>query len=655
MRNKKSLLIFFSIIFSIIFSSQLLYLLFLNISNNHLLNIPSWNTTNSSFYFSDMKVIFSWARRAYENFSIFQIGSNISEITNKYHYFSSRGLGYYIYGFLLNIFQTPILIITLNYVFFSFLNFYLVCCYFKEYKSINIIFLAILSILFGSKIFGGVLNPFHYYEYFKREMYDINTYFLNFYTQLYRIPNILINNIFIFLNFYLIKRFFLRPSNIFFLIVALFLLMSSFIDPLIFIIYIAFLFFIVLFHKYKNNISTNIFYFFLLIIFLLSLTLIFHFYNFNYVIKSGTERHGIGLPNFWVGNYIFSYEMLFFPILLFLIFFKNLRKFFLFDFYFLILTLSIYIAAHFFIGSFFAGRITHRNFEILIACISYSIIFKIFSDKLIIKKLKVFLIFFILHLVYVFLQTKSQFFFYYLCFLFFISFFLYLFFLIKNKNYRVYLINFFMIFLIIYFFISLYKKNITEKYTIEKSEIEQMNFFNWSTNISKMTVISLDLGFILNNELQTNNNVYISSILNSPALMTRADVIKRMNDIFYLYGFSKPDLSEYLKDYNSLDELNKEPFNYEKNNIALINEIIFYENYQVNYNKHIPINILLNEYEDYLKEKRYNNISYFDTCVITKYDSKFIKDKSFFSSLNNEKPIYKNSFLSAYHCKLKIN
>jgi len=651
MSNKNSFIIFFSVLFSIIFSSQFLYLLFLDINNNYLLNFPSWSSVNSSFYFSDMKVIFSWARRSYENWSIFEIGSNIHEISFKYHYFSSRGLGYFVYGFLLNFFQTPILVIALNYLIFSFLNFYLICFYFKKYNLIYIIFLTTLSILFGSKIFGGVLNPFHYYEYFKREMFDANNYYLIFATQLYRIPNILINNIFIFLIFFLIRDFFFKPSNKIIFFIILLLLLSSILDPIIFIIYLSLLFFIILFHKYKNNITSKIFYFLLIIIFLLSLTLIFHFYNLNYVIKSGTERHGIGLPTFWMGNYIFPYEMLFFPILLILIFFKDLKKYFLFEIYFLIFLLLIFITSYYLIGNFFSSRITHRNFEILIACISYSIFFKILSDKLILKKIKIVIIFFALHLVYVFLQVKLLIFFNYFLILLLFFFLIYLFFLIKNKNFSSFLKNSFIVIFFIYFCVSLLKKNIAEKYIVEKNEIEQMNFFNWSNNGLKKTVISLDLAFILNNELQTNNNVYITSILNAPSIMNKVDINKRLNDIFYLYGFSRSDLKEYLKNYNSIDELNSKGFDYEQNNLALINEIIFYENFQVNYNKQIPINILLKEYDNYLNQKQYKNINFFDTCVITNYDSKFIKNESYFSSLKKKEPIYKNSFLSVYECK----
>lgn len=652
MINKKTFLILFSILFSIIFSYQFLYLTILNVNNEYLLNIPSWNSSNNSFYFSDIKVIFSFSRRASENLSIFEIGSNIHEINYKYHYLSSRGLGFFINGFLLNFFQTPINVITINYLILSFLNFYIICLYFKDYKLIYVIFFTLISILFGSKVFGGVLNPFHYFEYFKREMFDMSSFYLSFYTALHRIPNILINNIFIFIIFFTNKKFFFRPEKKFFFIIFLLLLVSTFLDPIIFIIYLPFLFFIVLLHKYKNNISIKIFYFYLFLIFFISSTLIFHFYNYNYVIQSGTERHGIGLAHFWMGNSLFSYEMIIFPIFIFLIFFNDLKKYFLFEFYFLIIMLLIYIVSSFLFSNFFASRITHRNFEILIACISYSIIFKILYKKLITKKIKILAIFFILHLIYVFLQTKYQIFIYYFSFLILFLFFLYLFSLIKKKTYKNFLGNFLIIIFAIYFFISLHKQNSSKNYIVEQNEIEQMKFFNWSNQHLKRTIISLDLGFILNNELHTNNNVYISSILNSPSAMNRNDVIKRMNDIFYLYGFSSADLKKYLQNYNTIDEINNKTFDYKKNNIALLNEIIFYENFQVNYNKNDPINLLLKEYENYLKKEYFKNINFFDTCVITNYDDTFIKNQSFFSTLKKKKPIYKNLFLSVYECKL---
>jgi hypothetical protein len=123
-----------------------------------------------------------------------------------------------------------------------------------------------------------------------------------------------------------------------------------------------------------------------------------------------------------------------------------------------------------------------------------------------------------------------------------------------------------------------------------------------------------------------------------------------LNDIFYLYGFSVYDLEKFLKNYYTKWELDLEIFNYDKNNIGILNQIIFFENFQINYDKKIPIKILVDGYKEYLNQNQQNNINFFDTCVITKYDEKFIKHNSFFYFLKKNKPIYKNSFLSVFDC-----
>ena len=99
--------------------------------------------------------------------------------------------------------------------------------------------------MFGSKVFGGVLNPFHYYEYFLREFENIkifNSLEHSIYTALYRTPNILINNIFIFLSFYSIKKFNGRLYDFKTLFLYCPNLISTIIDPLIFIVISLFFF-----------------------------------------------------------------------------------------------------------------------------------------------------------------------------------------------------------------------------------------------------------------------------------------------------------------------------------------------------------------------------------------------------------------------------
>jgi len=647
--QKKKYLISISFIFAIFFSYDFIKLLFFDIFNNHLLNFPSNTTAHSYFYSNDNPMIFSWARRSYDNFSILQLGSNIKEINFSYHHLSSRGLGLFLYGLLLNIFSNSITVITIVYIICSFLNFYIICVFFKECKNIYTIFFTILSILFGSKIFGGVLNPFHYYEYFVREIFESKNYYLYFYTSLSRSPNILINNIFIFLNFFLLKKLYVNPINKLVYLITLLLFITSFIDPIIFAVYIFLFFLILFFHKFNNSFSRFFFLKALALIFFLSLTLIFHFYNLKILSNSGAEKHGIGLPHFWMGNPIFAYEMICFPIILFFIFYQNLKKHFTFEIVFLLSLFFISTSSFFLIGEFFSSRITHRNFEIIIASISYLFLYKIITNNLLSKKSLIIFVFFLLHLIYVYIQTSHQIFINYLFFLG--SFIAFIFILKKKFKNNIIFLRFFIFFFCIYFFTSLIIYNNRNKFFSEKNEIDQKSFFNWSNNSHvRRTVISLDLGFVLNNELHTNNYVYISNIANVPSKLNRSDLIKRLNDIFYLYGFSVYDLENFLKNYYTKWELDLETFNYDKNNIGILNQIIFFENFQINYDKKIPIKILVDEYKEYLNQNQQNNMNFFDTCVITKYDEKFIKYNSFFYFLKKNKPIYKNSFLSVFDC-----
>ena len=155
---------------------------------------------------------------------------------------------------------------------------------------------------------------------------------------------------------------------------------------------------------------------------------------------------------------------------------------------------------------------------------------------------------------------------------------------------------------------------------------------------------------LLNSELQGKSNVYITLITNAPESVNRSILQKRLNDIFYLYGFTLGDLSAFLVDYNTKWELRNLKYSFHKDNLSLLNKIIFYENFQINYDKKIPIKILLESYESYLSNQKYKDINFFDTCIISEYDKKFIKKNSFFYFLNDATPIYKNNYLSVYNC-----
>ena len=63
--------------------------------------------------------------------------------------------------------------------------------------------------------------------------------------------------------------------------------------------------------------------------------------------------------------------------------------------------------------------------------------------------------------------------------------------------------------------------------------------------------------------------------------------------MFYLYGFDVEDLDKFLSNYITLWEIDKNNYSEHQLNLALLNKIIFYENYQNNYQKEEPINIYL--------------------------------------------------------------
>lgn len=653
-KSKKKIFFFIliSLIFSILFTFKFIKLSLINFNENNLLNYPSTTSINTDFRNHDIDMTFSVARRSFERQSIFQLGSNIYEVTNAYHHYASRGLGIFLTGFFLNFTSNNIYAICVTYLFFSFINFFLINFYFKDCKLHGAIFFSILSILFGSIIFGGILNPLRYFQYLK-EVIDLNSFTINtliIFTSLERVPNILINNIFIFLNFFLLKSFFsnLGKKRINILFICLFI--TSFIDGLVFLIFLFIFFFTILINVYKKKINNKLFVYIAFLFLILVSKLIFHIYNYKLLIASGNEKHGINLADFWTGNPRYALEIIFFPIIFHFLFFKQFNKKFKFEIVFFITVFFLYLFLYLFINKILASRITHRNFEILLAAISYKYIYELFKIRFFYKKNIFIITIFILHIIYVLLDLHFNLFIFFQ-YLFFI-FLLFFFFFRKNKYY-IYSINFIIFTFLIFFFISLYFKNNTQINPYEPIEVNQKKFFNWLNTQDKKTIISLNLGLLLNSELQSDNNVYISSITNVPITVNRAILQKRLNDIFYLYGFTLKDLRKFLNDYVTQWELYNLEYSFHKNNLALLNKIIFYENFQVNYNKKEPIDILINSYENYLNNREYININFFNTCVITKYDNKFIYENSFFSSLTIKTPVYSNDYLSVYDCKIE--
>ena len=216
-----------------------------------------------------------------------------------------------------------------------------------------------------------------------------------------------------------------------------------------------------------------------------------------------------------------------------------------------------------------------------------------------------------------------------------------------KKNYII--INLFYSTFIILFFVSLFIFNSSLNYKVKYYDLEQKKFFHWiSKQENKKSLISLNLGLLLNSELHTDKDVYISNITNVPSTIKRNDLQKRLNDIFYLYGFSEEKLKDYLSDYITLWEIDKNNYyNEHQLNLALLNKIIFYENFQNNYIKEEPIRKLTESYNQYLKNKKYVNILVPQICIITMYDEKFIQENSYFQEIKNSNTIYDNEFLKA--------
>ena len=67
-------------------------------------------------------------------------------------------------------------------------------------------------------------------------------------------------------------------------------------------------------------------------------------------------------------------------------------------------------------------------------------------------------------------------------------------------------------------------------YKVKYYDLEQKKFFHWiSKQENKKSLISLNLGLLLNSELHTDKDVYISNITNVPSTIKRNDLQKRLN------------------------------------------------------------------------------------------------------------------------------
>ena len=379
---------------------------------------------------------------------------------------------------------------------------------------------------------------------------------------------------------------------------------------------------------------------------MLSSTIIFHFYNFELAFADN-EKHGIGLKDFWTGNFIYSIEMLLIPILLYFFFNPKFKENHIFELLILITLFVLWIFLYFLFNEILASRITYRNFEILIGAISLNFLI-CFIKSLNLGKLKIIILLAILHLPFVYYLDYLNLFNYYVVFL--ILFFIGAYFFIKKKlfiNQKI--LQFFSFIFPIIFLFLLSNNNLKNKLEKKPSEQYQKKYFNSQKTVEPF--ITLNLGLILNSGYQKNvSEVFIYNITNVASSVKRKQILERLNLIFYLYGFDVEDLDKFLSNYITLWEIDKNNYSEHQLNLALLNKIIFYENYQNNYQKEEPINILLKSYEKFLLKELIEIKKNFQNCIITEYDKKYIKKNSFFYKISKKEPIYQNKYLKVFNC-----
>ena len=121
MRNIKNLsgILIISIIFSLTINFTYISLFKKNLDNNKYL-YPSV-TSEHIYQHHDLDDNFQWLRRSHENNSIFRLSANIyeTELENRHHFQSSRGLSYYIAGLFLNLDNDSLNVVTYLKVIFA--------------------------------------------------------------------------------------------------------------------------------------------------------------------------------------------------------------------------------------------------------------------------------------------------------------------------------------------------------------------------------------------------------------------------------------------------------------------------------------------------------------------------------------------------------
>ncbi len=633
MRNIKNLsgILIISIIFSLTINFTYISLFKKNLDNNKYL-YPSV-TSEHIYQHHDLDDNFQWLRRSHENNSIFRLSANIyeTELENRHHFQSSRGLSYYIAGLFLNLDNDSLNVVTYLKVIFltiSIFLFFVVLQYYHKDKFLKITIVS-LTIIFANKLFGGVLNPYHYIEYF----FDIKNFYMS--RGIDRIPNILIHNVFVVLNFLLIKKYF-RIANIKNLIFLVFnLILTGFITPIIFIVYIICL---GIFYLYKLYLNRD-FKIFFLKLFLLSLLffpfIIFHYLNLNLVNDGSLDS-----PQ-WTGNYLYDLEIFVGPIIILLVFFGKRIKIYKTEVIFFISQLIFYSLA-FMYDIYLASKI-NENFIYINSLISFSILFRSIYFKNKYLNLKFTFLIAILFCIYIFLQHQIKYQYFYLIFI--LLFYLISTHFIKKIVFKIFLS--FSAFLILFIFSYNHYLIDDPKYEIatnyeytQKKIISHLN----KNNDLKKTFISLDFGLLKNLSIHTNHNVYFVNITNTN--LNENNIIKRLFDTIYLHGFTKLDFANFLDQIELQNSTSHDSFN-QKNVKVMFSNI--YHHQLINHRQKILE--LVKRYEMYLMSKDYNNINFFDQCIINPLSKRFIKKNSFFDNLQGKKLIY-NDDLEVYNCSI---
>ena len=157
----------------------------------------------------------------------------------------------------------------------------------------------------------------------------------------------MIQNVFVVLNFLLIKKYFRIPNKKNLIYLVFNLILTGFITPIIFIVYSIC---IGIFYLYKFNLNKD-FKIFFLRLFLFSLLffpfLIFHYFNLNLINDGSLES-----PQ-WTGNYLYDLEIFIGPIAILFVFlvkelkFDKQKSYFYFsiDFYSFAFFYDVYLAS----------------------------------------------------------------------------------------------------------------------------------------------------------------------------------------------------------------------------------------------------------------------------------------------------------------------